>query len=76
MSETVYWTMRNGQQISVDDMDINHLRNTLKMIIRNTTTKIVVKKEKPLGNIEACFAEAEIDQLYNDLMDLEGSEFY
>ena len=27
--------MKNGQQISVDDMDINHLRNTLKMILRN-----------------------------------------
>ena len=69
MSETVYWTMKNGQQISVDDMDINHLRNTLKMMLRNSTTKIVVKKEKPLGNIEACFAEAEMDQLYNDMED-------
>ena len=27
--------MRNGKLISVDDMDINHLRNVLKMIIRN-----------------------------------------
>jgi hypothetical protein len=76
MFDIVYWTMKNGQKKSVDDMDINHLRNTLKMIIRNSTTKIVVKKEKPLGNIEACFAEAEMNQLYNDLMDLEDSEFY
>lgn len=30
-----YWTMKNGQQIDVDDMDITHLRNTLKMILRN-----------------------------------------
>ena len=30
----VYWKMRNGRLISVDDMDINHLRNTLKMILR------------------------------------------
>ena len=29
------WKMRNGRLISVDDMDINHLRNVLKMIIRN-----------------------------------------
>ena len=27
--------MRNGRLISVDDMDINHLRNVLKMIIKN-----------------------------------------
>ena len=33
--EPVYWKMRNGELISVDDMDINHLRNVLKMIIRN-----------------------------------------
>ena len=69
MAETVYWTMKNGQEISVDDMDINHLRNTLKMIIKKSTTKIVVKKEKPLGNIESCFAEAEMNQLYNDMED-------
>ena len=31
----VYWKMHNGDLISVDNMDINHLRNTLKMIIRN-----------------------------------------
>lgn len=30
----VYWTMKNGEKIDIDEMDINHLRNTLKMIIR------------------------------------------
>ena len=34
MNSTVYWTMRNGQKIDVDTMDIQHLRNTLKMLIR------------------------------------------
>ena len=33
--EIVYWKMRNGRLISVDDMDINHLRNVLKMIVHN-----------------------------------------
>ena len=28
--------MRNGELISIDDMDINHLRNTLKMIVNNS----------------------------------------
>ena len=27
--------MRNGEKIDVDEMTIEHLRNTLKMIIRN-----------------------------------------
>jgi len=35
----VYWKQRNGVLISIDDMDINHLRNTLKMIIRNNNKK-------------------------------------
>ncbi len=30
-----YWTMKDGKKINVDDMDITHLRNTLKMILRN-----------------------------------------
>lgn len=37
--ETVYWTMRNGQQIDVDKMTEEHLRNTLKMLIRNDAIK-------------------------------------
>ena len=30
-----YWTMKNGQKTDIDLMDENHLRNTLKMILRN-----------------------------------------
>lgn len=43
--ETVYWTMRNGQKIDVDTMDIQHLRNTLKMVIRakRAQSKLVPK---------------------------------
>ena len=32
----VFWKMRNGNLISVDEMDINHLRNVLKMILRSS----------------------------------------
>lgn len=39
----VFWTMRDGQQIDVDEMTEEHLRNTLKMIIRNAEEK----QEKP-----------------------------
>jgi hypothetical protein len=38
----VYWKQRNGELIDIDDMDINHLRNTLKLVLRNRET--VVKK--------------------------------
>lgn len=35
----VFWTMRNGQQIDIDDMTEEHLRNALKMIVRNAQTQ-------------------------------------
>lgn len=56
---TVYWTQKNGQQINVDDMDINHLRNTLKMIIRNQR-----KVNKPKFEIRGEIAQDMIDQGY------------
>ena len=31
----VYWKMRNGVLISIDDMDINHLRNAFKLLIKH-----------------------------------------
>lgn len=31
----VYWTMKNGEKIDIDEMDVSHLRNALKLIVRN-----------------------------------------
>jgi hypothetical protein len=39
----IYWTTKNGHKILVDDMDIDHLRNTLKMIIRNQAKSVKVQ---------------------------------
>lgn len=30
----VYWETKDGKKINIDDMDIEYLRNTLKMIVR------------------------------------------
>lgn len=35
----VYWTMRDGQKIDIDQMSLEHLRNTLKMIVRNNNRR-------------------------------------
>ena len=45
-----YWVMKNGQKINVDDMDVSHLRNTLKMILRNI--EAAEKKNKPKHKFE------------------------
>jgi hypothetical protein len=51
-SQPVYWKMRNGKSISIDDMDLNHLRNVLKMIVRNSQkhkTKVQAEKSFQLN---------------------------
>lgn len=62
MRDKVYWKQADGRLISVDDMDINHLRNTLKMILRNRQ-KVVVTKPKFTLN-------GDMAQLFNDDIEL------
>ena len=76
--QIVYWTMRDGSKISVDDMDVNHLRNVLKMILRNIEQKKTVKRTEVKLNGE--IAQSMIDdameqELYDTLSDKERS-FY
>lgn len=49
-----YWTMKNGQKINIDDMDINHLRNSLKMIVRS------------MNNIEAELAKRKAKKQFSE----------
>ena len=67
--EIVYWKMRNGRLISVNDMDINHLRNVLKMIIRNREKAIQAKPKvefKLNGDIAQFFNEEQNNSFQND----------
>ena len=60
--------MRNGRLISVDDMDINHLRNVLKMIIRNNyRVQVVQAKPKVEFKLNGDMAQSFI----NDMEDME-----
>ncbi len=74
----IYWTQKDGTKILVDDMDINHLRNTLKMIIKNLN-KIEAKQVKPTPKFEL---RGDIAQDHFDMMmqkefeDDMGSQFY
>jgi hypothetical protein len=58
--ETVYWTMKNGQKIDVDTMDIQHLRNSLKMLIKAVRAKsapVSKPKFEVHGEIASQFAD-------------------
>jgi hypothetical protein len=72
--KTVYWTMRNGQKIDVDKMDIQHLRNTLKMIIRNQERVQVSKPMKPKFEIHGEIAQNFLEQMLEE--DYSNDEWY
>lgn len=69
--ETVYWTMKNGQKIDVDTMDIQHLRNTLKMLIKakRTVTTPIKPKFEIHGEMAQNFLEQMIEEDYYDPRD-------
>lgn len=62
--EKVYWIMKNGQKIDVDTMDIQHLRNTLKMIIRNQTR--VKPAPKPKFELHGEIAQNMFEQMLEE----------
>lgn len=74
--EKVYWKMKNGEEIDVDEMDINHLRNTLKMILRNRQ-KALQAKPNPRGEFRI---EGDMANFFNEeetclsCMEVRGSE--
>lgn len=70
-----YWTMKNGQKIDVDLMDENHLRNTLKMILRNIENSEAKEREirKTRFKLNGDIAQDHYDQMmlaeYQDIME-------
>lgn len=67
--EKVYWKMRNGNLISVDDMDEEHLRNTLKLVLRNRETvikRIVESKSKRKFKLQGDMANEFNSSQYDD----------
>jgi hypothetical protein len=79
----IYWKMRNGELIDIDDMDINHLRNTLKLVLKNrqTVIKQIVKSKRPSfvlhGDMASEFNETHLfdkdDDRFEDSFDDEYS---
>ena len=45
-NKIIYWTTKDGQKIDIMSMDVNHLRNVLKMIVNNSNkNKDKIEKE-------------------------------
>lgn len=73
-NQPVYWKMKNGKSIDIDLMDINHLRNVLKMIVRNSTR---VPNYCP-HNIEQATDMQDLEQFLDDsyIGNYDGGDFY
>lgn len=62
-----YWTTIDGRKLDVDDLDVTHLRNILKMIIRNNSKpKVENPKFEINGEIARQFIEDQIEAEYFD----------
>jgi hypothetical protein len=65
--ETAYWTMKDGKKISIDDMDINHLRNSLKMVVRGLERlKLQQKKSTPKFELKGDIAQDHFDTMMDN----------
>lgn len=54
-----YWIQRNGEPIDVDDMSKEHLRNTLKMILR-------AREVRPSHTLDEIVIKGECAQMFNE----------
>lgn len=73
--EKTYWTTKDGRKIDVDTMDITHLRNTLKMIIRNQT-RVIATPVKPKFEIHGDIAQNFIEQMLEEDYNLDYDDEY
>jgi hypothetical protein len=73
-NQPVFWKTRDGKLISVDEMDINHLRNVLKMIIRNREKAIQLLEAKSKPKVEFKLNGDIAQSFINDMQDAEMEE--
>lgn len=68
-NQPVYWKMKNGRSIDIDSMDLNHLRNVLKMIVRNSQKHKITKKLTAMQELEQSLDDSYIGNY-------DGGDFY
>lgn len=70
--EKIYWKMRDGKLISVDDMTEEHAKNVLKIVLKNrqTVIKQIVKTKRQSFKLQGDMAnEFNSSQYENDEYD-------
>jgi hypothetical protein len=70
--EIYYWKQKDGTLIDVDQMSITHLRNTLKMLMRNNDARkksLQSNTFKLNGDMANEFNDNYIDDEYSEMID-------
>jgi hypothetical protein len=70
--EIVYWKQKDGKLVSVDDMDTNHLKNVLKMIVKNSNKHRKLMEISPEKSFEEIKLNGDMANVFND--DIENYE--
>jgi hypothetical protein len=66
----LYWTTKTGVVIHVDDMDDNHVRNALKMLLRNRTQPPIKPQPFELnGDMAQLFNDSYFEDENSELLD-------
>jgi hypothetical protein len=68
-----YWIQRDGTKIAVGDMDIGHLRNTLRMIIRKARKH---RERQQTVDEMFCFPDPSIWDRHWDYKDASDAQAY
>ena len=87
-NQPVYWKMRNGKLVSVDDMDTNHIKNAFKYLIKKHEQLVkdanevveqynaLVRKRKAERGSASFTLNGDIAQSFiNDMEDIDYHEF-
>ena len=66
--EKVYWKMRDGKLISIDDMTEEHAKNVLKIVLKNrqTVMKQIVKTKRQSFKLHGDMANEFNSSQYDD----------
>lgn len=74
--DKVYWTTKDGRKVDVDDMDLTHLRNTLKMILRNRQKTVQKRPRLNYFTLNGDIAQSMVDDAiqadFEDFMDIDN----
>lgn len=73
MANKVYWTTKDGSSIDIDEMSIEHLRNVLKMIVRQHVHKRCPRNIDDARDFEI-EEESDLGRDVNDLLSIPFSE--